>query len=70
MGTEELSFSLFIQTGGFGNGIALLATCYMLVSRSLRVFFDPEDGSNMFIRNDGRLPTDYTGLYPKIQNSS
>jgi hypothetical protein len=27
------------------------------------LFFDPEDGGNMSLRNVGRLPTDYTALY-------
>jgi hypothetical protein len=34
------------------------------------LFFDPEDGSDMFIRNVGWLSTDYTALYPRRQNSS
>jgi hypothetical protein len=36
----------------------------------LRIFFDPEDGDDMFFRNFGRLSTDYTGLHPRRQNVS
>jgi hypothetical protein len=32
----------------------------------LGLFFDPEDGSDMFLRNVGK--TDYTALYPRRQN--
>jgi hypothetical protein len=28
-------------------------------------FFDPENGGDMFLRNVGRLSTDYTASYPK-----
>jgi hypothetical protein len=35
-----------------------------------RLFFDPEDGSNMLLQNAGWLSTDYTALYIRIQNSS
>jgi hypothetical protein len=30
----------------------------------LGLFFDPEEGSDIFLRNVGRLSTDYTALYP------
>jgi hypothetical protein len=30
----------------------------------LFLFFDPEDGGDMFLRNVGGLSTDYTALYP------
>jgi hypothetical protein len=33
------------------------------------LFFDPEDRSDMFLRNVGGLPTDYTTLYQRSQNS-
>jgi hypothetical protein len=36
----------------------------------LGVFFDPEDGGDMFLRNFGLLPTDYMALYHRGQNSS
>jgi hypothetical protein len=29
------------------------------------LFFDPEDGGDMFLRNVGWLSTDYTVLYPR-----
>jgi hypothetical protein len=31
----------------------------------LDLFFDPEDEGDMFLRNDGRLATDYTALCPR-----
>jgi hypothetical protein len=36
----------------------------------LGLFFDPEDGGEMFLRNVGRLSTDYTALYPRRYYSS
>jgi hypothetical protein len=36
----------------------------------LGLFFDREDGGDIFLRNFGRLSTDYTALYPKRQNSA
>jgi hypothetical protein len=32
---------------------------------SYGIFFDPEDGGCMFIRNAGKLSTNYTALYSK-----
>jgi hypothetical protein len=34
----------------------------------LGIFFDPEDGGDMFLRNVGWLSADYTTLYPRRQN--
>jgi hypothetical protein len=36
----------------------------------LDLFFDPEDGSAILLRNVGCLSTDYTALYLRRQNSS
>jgi hypothetical protein len=37
--------------------------------RSLGLFFDPEDGDNIFLQNAGWFSMDYTALYPKRQTS-
>jgi hypothetical protein len=37
---------------------------------SCLTYYDPEDGGDMFLRNVGRLSTDYTALYPRRQKSS
>jgi hypothetical protein len=34
------------------------------------VFFDPEYGGDIFLRNMGLLLTEFTALYPRRQNSS
>jgi hypothetical protein len=36
----------------------------------LGIFFDPENGGDIFLRNFGGLSTDYEALYPKRQKSS
>jgi hypothetical protein len=41
-----------------------VSSCY------LAWLIDPEDGGDMFFRNVGSLLTDYTALYPRMQNSS
>jgi hypothetical protein len=47
----------------------MLATCFH-AGFFLGLFFDPEDGGDMFLRNVGLLSTDYTALYPRGQKSS
>jgi hypothetical protein len=42
----------------------LLATWFH-IGFLLGLFFDPEDGGYLFLRNVGRLSADYTGLYPR-----
>jgi hypothetical protein len=44
---------------------SLLATCFH--AGFLLGLFDPEDGGDMFLRNVGRLSTDYTALSPRRQ---
>jgi hypothetical protein len=34
------------------------------------LFFGPEDGGDIFLRDVDRLQTDYNALYPKRQTSS
>jgi hypothetical protein len=58
----------------------LLATCFLLLSCSaccllhasilFGLFFDPEDGGDMFLRSVSLLTTDYVALYARRQNSS
>jgi hypothetical protein len=46
--------------------------CFLPASRWLIcsvLFFDPGDGDDMFLRNVGLHPTDYTALYPRRQIS-
>jgi hypothetical protein len=45
--------------------------CYLLQAGFLLdLFFDHEDGGDMFLRNVGWLSMDYTALYPRRYNSS
>jgi hypothetical protein len=46
----------------------LLATC--LLAGSCWIFFDPEDGGDMFLRNVGCISTDYTASHPRRWYSS
>jgi hypothetical protein len=43
---------------------ALLATCFD-AGFLLALFFDPEDGGDVFLRNVWWLSTDYAALYPR-----
>jgi hypothetical protein len=36
----------------------------------LGLFFDPDDGGEIFLRNVSRFSTDYMALYPRKQNTS
>jgi hypothetical protein len=42
------------------------SACHLQLDFLLDLFFDPEDGGKMFLRNDGRISTDYTALYPRL----
>jgi hypothetical protein len=48
----------------FGIQRSLLATCFH-TGFLLDLLFDREDGGDMFLRNVGLIPTDYTALYPR-----
>jgi hypothetical protein len=48
---------------------ALLSTCFH-AGFLLGLFFDSEDGGDIFLRNVGWLSADYTALYPRRQYSS
>jgi hypothetical protein len=47
----------------------LLATCFH-AGFLLGLFFDPEDGNDIFLQNVDSLSTDYTTFYPRRQHSS
>jgi hypothetical protein len=51
------------------NRRSLLAPCFH-AGFFLGLFFDPEDGGDIFLRNVGWLSTGYTALYPRIWYSS
>jgi hypothetical protein len=54
--------------GGFEvfTGVDITPCSPLKVNRSFEgTFFDAEDGGYMFLRNVGRLSTDYTALYPR-----
>jgi hypothetical protein len=51
---------------GFLLALFFLVSCYVLLS----IFFNPEDGIDMFLRNVNWLSTDYTTLYPRRQNTT
>jgi hypothetical protein len=42
---------------------AIKPPAYLLVLAE--IFFDPEDGGDMFLRNVGCISTDYTALHPR-----
>jgi hypothetical protein len=49
-----------------GPGTTLLGTC-LYAAFLLDLFFDPENGGEIFLRNVGWLSTDYTALYLRRQ---
>jgi hypothetical protein len=49
--------------------VYLLATCFQ-AGFLLALFFGPEGGGDMFLRNVGWLSMDYTALYPRGQYAS
>jgi hypothetical protein len=53
---------LWRNIGVLWAGLSLLpaSACFLL-----DLFFDPEDGGEMFLQNIGWLSMDYTALYPK-----
>jgi hypothetical protein len=52
-------------------GRRICSACYQIhYSFFLGLFFDTEDGGDLFLRNVGWLSTDYTALFPRRENSS
>jgi hypothetical protein len=45
------------------------SACHLLSRWFITLYFEPENGGDMFLRNDCWLSTDYTVLYPREQNS-
>jgi hypothetical protein len=60
---------LHLQGRIISRSAALLATCFH-AGPLLGLFFDPEDGDDMFLRNVCWISTDYTASYPRRYNSS
>jgi hypothetical protein len=64
-GTYSQEVSLFVELATEN----LLTTCFH-AHFLLCLFFNPADGSNMFLQNVSCLSTDYTMLYPRRQSPS
>jgi hypothetical protein len=62
--SSERSFSLCYKRYFINCNSCLLASCFH-ASFLRYLFFDPEDGGDMFLRNVGWHSTDYTALYPR-----
>jgi hypothetical protein len=68
MGTElQFPLTLFpIYTPVFR--LAVSSACHLLTCR--KIFLDPEDGADIFLRNVGWISTDYTTSHPRRWYSS
>jgi hypothetical protein len=62
---DIMLFNPLKANGGLGRTCPLHLHAAIL----LALFFDPEDGADMFFRKVGWLPTNYTVLYPRRQNT-
>jgi hypothetical protein len=57
--------------GGAYRRLAVYSACHLLTCWFLlKIFFDPEDGGDMFLRNVGCISTDYTASHPRRWYSS
>jgi hypothetical protein len=57
-------FGLRSNCSSYAPQLALLAARFVL-GFFLGLFFDPEDGGSVFLRNGGWLSSDYTALYQR-----
>jgi hypothetical protein len=61
---EELYLLGYYTVKSVGSHLRL-ACCLIHAGFLLVLFFDPEDGGDMFLRIIDYLSTDYTALYPR-----
>jgi hypothetical protein len=61
--SDEVSEEISYPSSRFKNKARNKPTGRGQEKRELRLVFDPENGGDMFLRNEGRLSSDYRALY-------